>query len=242
MRRWPDAGEDRGERDRGRPAALGALDDAVDERRQPGRRQHGADGVEARRAGGPGGGDDGERAGQGEDREHDVQAEHRRPVEPLEQDAGGDEPQHAAAGCDAGPRADRLAALLGREHGGDHGQGHGHHERRADAHQHAQPDQLRWRVGEHRASDASPEQRESEGQHRLAADAVADRAGGQEQRRERQRVGVDDPLQLRLRGADVPRDRRQRNVQAGDGGDHHHQREAHHAQDRPALLSVRPSS
>ena len=98
-------------------------------------------------------------------------------------------------------------------------------------------DQLGRRVREQRHEGRAAEQGEPEGQHRLAADAVADRAGRQEQRRERQRVRVDDPLQLRLGGADVPRDRGQRDVQAGDGGDHHHQREAHDPEDRPAPRS-----
>ena len=110
-------------------------------------------------------------------------------------------------------------------------------ERRADAHHDAQPDQLAGAVREDRRQRREAEEAEPEGQDRLAAEAVADRAGGKEQRRERERVRVDDPLQLRLRGAGVPRDLGQRHVQAGDGGDHHHQREAHDPEHRPALLS-----
>ena len=57
-------------------------------------------------------------------------------------------------------------------------------------------------VGERgRRSDADEEDDQAELQRALAAEAVAERAGGEQQPGEHERVGGDDPLQLRLGGA-----------------------------------------
>jgi hypothetical protein len=58
------------------------------------------------------------------------------------------------------------------------------------------------------ARDASPKIARPAGEHRLPADAIADRAGREQERGERQRVALDDPLELCLRRAGVPCDRR----------------------------------
>ena len=180
---------------------------------------------------------DRERPGERDRCEDDVEAEDRRPREPLEQDARGEQAEYAAAGGDADPRPDRLAALLGREDGGDHRQRHRHDQRRADAHRAAKHDQLAGAVQEDRRQRSEAEHPEPGGQDRLAAEPVADRTGGKKQRGEGERVRGDDPLQLCLRGAGAARDLGQRDVQARDRADDHHQREAHDPQHRPALLS-----
>ena len=56
---------------------------------------------------------------------------------------------------------------------------------------------------EDRRERGEPEEGEAEDEHRLAAEPVAERTGGKEQRRECERVRGDDPLQLRLRRAGV---------------------------------------
>ena len=185
------------------PAALGPFDDAEDERRE--RREP--------RAASPTGSSRGGRASRvaGTIASVPTSATAARTTlrtkidghgEPLEQHARGEQAEHAAARGDPDPRADGLAALLRREDGRDHGQRHGHDRT---------PRRRPWRREARSAapglfSEDGRERREAEeaepgGEDRLAADAVADRAGGQEQRREGERVRVDDPLQLRLRGA-----------------------------------------
>ena len=49
---------------------------------------------------------------------------------------------------------------------------------------------------------------EADHEHAAAADAVGERAAGEQQRRERERVGVDHPLQVGEVGAEVALDRR----------------------------------
>src|SRR6266511_200099 len=63
-------------------------------------------------------------------------------------------------------------------------------------------------------------------------EAVTERARRQQERREDERVPVDDPLELALRCPRVARDSRQGDVQAGDPCNDHHQREAHDAEHR----------
>jgi hypothetical protein len=53
---------------------------------------------------------------------------------------------------------------------------------------------------------------ESDEQHALAADPVAEVPGGEHERREHHVVGVDDPLELHRRGVKLAHQRRQRDV------------------------------
>jgi hypothetical protein len=54
------------------------------------------------------------------------------------------------------------------------------------------------------------------GEHAAPSDEVGDRAGREQQGRERQGVGVDDPLQVRQRGAEILLNRRQGDVHDRD--------------------------
>ena len=72
------------------------------------------------------------------------------------------------------------------------------------------------------------EDREADDQRAPAPVAVAERTGGQEQRGEREPVGVDDPLLLGLARAQVRRDRGQRVGQHRHRRHDHQHREAHH--------------
>ena len=67
-----------------------------------------------------------------------------------------------------------------------------------------------------------------------AAEAVGQRAGRDDRRRERERVRVDDPLQPRQAGVEVGGDRRQRGVDHRDVEHEHGRGRADHGQ-RPAL-------
>ena len=88
-----------------------------------------------------------------------------------------------------------------------------HDERRADAHHRAECDQLA-RVRRRLAATAPAEYDEPDLERALPAEAVADRTRGQQQPGEHERVGVDDPLEVRAGRAEVALDRRQRHVPA----------------------------
>ena len=156
----------------------------------------------------------------------------------MQQDAGGQEADHGAAGRDSDPRPDGFPALLGREDGRDHRERDRHDQGGGDAHHRADRDQGARRIDEERENRDGTEQREPDCQQRLPAVAVADRARRQEEGGEHDRVGVDDPLQLRLRRAGVTRDLGEGDVEAGDGRDDHHQREAHDAKHRRAMVRL----
>ena len=67
-----------------------------------------------------------------------------------------------------------------------------------------------------------------------AAEAVADRSRGEQQAGEHDRVGVDDPLELGRRRAEVALHRRQRGVEPGHRHHDEDERQAHDRQQEPA--------
>ena len=159
--------------------------------------------------------------GHGDDEaEGRAEPEHGLPGPDLEQQPGGEQAEHRARAGHADPGADRLAALLLREGAGDDRQGGGHDQGGADAHQPAQPDQRRGRGGQRRQAGAGGEDGQAGHQDRLAAVAVTECPGGQQQPGEHQGVGVDDPLELAHRRVGGGGHVGQRHVQGGDGGHH----------------------
>ena len=98
----------------------------------------------------------------------------------------------------AGPDADGLAPLarVGEDVRDDR-EGRRHDERAADAHERAGDDQRRRPNGASaESSEPDAEQRQADGEEPVATEAVAEASGGEQQAREHERVGVDDPLQL----------------------------------------------
>ena len=83
---------------------------------------------------------------------------------------------------------------------------------------------------------AEGEHAEADEQRALAAEAVAEGAGGEQQPGEHQGVGVDDPLQHRGAGVELGLQRRQRHVERRHRHHDHDQREAQHAEEEPAAL------
>ena len=71
---------------------------------------------------------------------------------------------------------------------------------------------------------AEAEDGKADGEAALAAEAVAERAGGEQQAGEDEHVGVDDPLQLGAGRAEVALERRQRDVEDGVVEPDHEQR------------------
>ena len=133
----------------------------------------------------------------------DVDEEHRAPPEVVEQQAADERPDRAAGAGEAGPDGDRPAPLVGREDVGEDRQRRRHDQRRADAHDRPGGDELAGRVPTaRRTSDAEAEDRQAGLQRALAAEPVAEGAGRQQQAGEDEGVGVDDPLELGLRGVE----------------------------------------
>ena len=70
---------------------------------------------------------------------------------------------------------------------------------------------------------------------RATTEAVTEGAGREQERGEGERVGVDDPLLLRLAGVEAGGEMGEAVGEHRDAGDHHHEREAHHREDRRAV-------
>ncbi len=100
-----------------------------------------------------------------------------------------------------------------RRSGGNDGrqqrQAERHHECRSEALHAASRDQQSARGRERRPERARGEDREAEREHAPAAEAVAERGAGQQQRREGQGVGVHEPAELRDRCTEVGADARE---------------------------------
>ena len=95
------------------------------------------------------------------------------------------------------------------------------------------------RVGEHAEQRAEPEDHEAGLQRTLAAEAVAEGGGGEQQPGEHEAVGVDDPLDVGVRRPDAAiagrhLQRRQRHVEHGVADDDDDQRGAEHRQGLPS--------
>ena len=218
------------------PAPLGRLDEPEHEGHDPDDRDERADRVEAallrvlrpRHEEPPG--DEGD-----EDHRH-VDEEHRPVPEVAEQPAGDDRAEAAGRPGDAGPDGDGLGALAGREDVDEDRQRGRHDQRRGDTHHGATGDDLPHLGGQRRHRRGDEEQHQPELQRALAAEAVAEGPGREQQPGEHERVRGDDPLQLGLRRVEVARQRRQGDVEAGVADDDDHQAEAQHAERPPALV------
>ena len=100
----------------------------------------------------------------------------------------------------------------------------------------AEGDQLAGAAGEGGAQRGQGEDGQPGLEGALAAEAVADGAGRQEQPGEHEGVGVDDPLEPGLGGVEGvgPGQRRQGHVGRRDGGDDQDEVDAQDAEDQPA--------
>ncbi len=91
-------------------------------------------------------------------------------------------------------------------------------------------------VGLRRGGRADEERREAELERALPPEAVAERAGGEQQAREHERVRRDDPLELRLGGAEVARERGERDVEARVADEDDQQAQAEDDEHPPATV------
>ena len=217
-----DPGGDRPDDLRAAPAEVVAVDDAPHEGQQAGADEAQARDVEP--ALGPVGlGQAG--VGQRDDDEPDrhVEPEDPVPVEALGDRATDERPDGDGQTGDAAPGAERDRATLGRDRGGQDGQGQRRDDGATDALDGAGEDQdvgRRRQRGERRAAD---EDGHPDEEHPLATEPVAERGAGDEQDREGQGVGVDHPLEVGQARAEIALD-------DGQGGRHDEVVEGDHEQ------------
>ena len=147
------------------------------------------------------------------------------PARVLDQPAAGDRADGDAEPGDGRPAPIAFGRSSGGEDGGDDRQRRRHDERAADAHQRARGDQHLGarRPGADRPSRGRRSARPKR-ERALAAEAVAERARGEQQTGEDQHVGVDDPLQLGARRAEVALEGGQGDVEDGVVEPDHEQR------------------
>ena len=167
-----------------------------------------------------------------------VEEEDRLPGDVLDQEAADHGADGQRQGADAGPGADRLAALVRREGVGDDREGRRHHERGADALRGAPGDEPGLALREPDEGAREAEDDDAEEEHPPAAEDVAQAPAGDEQHGEAQRVGVDGPFEAADRRVQVLLDRRQRDVHDRVVEHDHEQREAHRAEGPPAAVVV----
>ena len=128
-----------------------------------------------------------------------------------------------------------VGNLMARERVHDDRERERVHERRADALHDARRDQAGVARRERTGGRGEREDREADEEDLLAAEAVAELAAEQDQRGERQEVGVDRPLEVLRRRLERALDRRQRDVHDRVVEHDHEEREAHGGE-RPPLV------
>ena len=137
-----------------------------------------------------------------------VEQEHRPPA-PLDQPAAEERADRPGDPAEPGPRADRRApGPAPRNDAGDQREAARRQQRPADALQRAAPRSAA--PGSARARTAATPARTSDAddEHAAASEVVAQRAAEQDQRGQREGVGVDGPLQAGEPGVQVRADRR----------------------------------
>jgi len=88
------------------------------------------------------------------------------------------------------------------------------------------------------SSEASEKDPQPDREDAAAAEAVGERAGGEHEGGERERVGVDHPLQVGEAATEVLLDRRQRRVDDGDVEKKHERRHADGAEGPPLAFHL----
>jgi len=148
------------------------------------------------------------------ERERDEPDRDVEPEDPLPRDSLHDGTADQRTGRDREPGdprpgPQREAALLGREGRGEDGQRERGHDRATDPLDGTSCDQRLHRRGERCGRGGGGEEAEADDEHAPAAEAVAERRPGEQEDRERERVGVHRPLELLDRRAEVGADHRQ---------------------------------
>ena len=176
--------------------------------------QHGAQPVHAgaRRAAARAAGTAPKISSERDDDERDVDREDQPPRDRIDEIAADERADHGRDPGPGRPRADRRAALAGRERGDDERERARGEQRAERALQRAAGDQQldARRDGAQHRDDA--EAGDAEREDAPLAEDVAERAADQDQRAERQQVGVRDPLLPGQPAAEIVANRGQRDV------------------------------
>ena len=158
----------------------------------------------------------------GRNRDRRVDQQHPAPAEllgddPAEQHAGGAaEPVHRR------PQADRAVELRARrERRGDDRQRARRHQGAAEALHRARDDQHLPALCGAAGQRGEPEQEQRQDEHAALPEVVGGATAEHQEARERDRVGVDDPLQFGRGEAEAQLDRGQRDVDDAQVEDHH---------------------
>ncbi len=163
-----------------------------------------------------------------------VDQKHPAPGELLRDDPPEQHPRGAAEPVHRRPRADRAVELMaGGERGGDDRQRAGRHQRAADALRRAREHERLAVGGDAAGERGEPEHEQRHHEHPALPEVVGGAPAEHQEARERDRVGVDDPLQFGRGEAEARLDRGQRDVDDGEVEDHHELRHAAHSQQQP---------
>ena len=216
------------------PALRRALDDAEQQRSEADDRQRRTERIEpalvrvTRRGDEEVAGDERQRA------ERQVDPEHRAPLEVAQEEAARHRAERHGETGEAGPHGDRSAPLtrVAEDVGQDRQRGR-HDQRPADAHERPAGHQLQGARRQRGRRRADGEQDDADLQGALAAEPVAEAARRQQQSGEHERVGIDDPLDLAVRGVEIADQRRDRHVEDRVVHDDDQQGEAQHAERPP---------
>ena len=159
--------------------------------------------------------------------DRDVDEQDPAPAQKIGEHAAEEHAGGAAGASHRAPDADR--AVAGRallERGREDRQRSGGDDRAAEALHPARGDQQELGVGESAGERGEREQRQPGDEHAPAPDQVSGAAAEQQEAGERDRVSVDDPLQVLLGEVQRVADRGERDVHHGDVEDHHELRQA----------------
>ena len=137
------------------------------------------------------------------------------PADRVDQPAARERADRAGDGAGRRPGADGAAARFAVEGGAEQGEAGGHEERGADALGDARSEQHREARCQRTAERCQREHQHAGEQGALAAPTVAGDAAEQDQRAERQQVGVDEPGDRGAARAEIVLDRRQADVDDG---------------------------
>ena len=182
-------------------------------------------------------GDEAHRGDRTQDPDRHVDEEDPLPAQQLGQHAAEQHPGRAAHGAHRAPVAERAVALVALvEGGGDDRQGGRRHHGAAEPLDRARGGQHALARRQAAGQRGGREEQQPGHEHAPAAEQVGGAAAEEQEAGEGQRVGVDHPLQVDGREAEVVADRRQRDVDDRDVEDDHELREAGQGQD-PALAS-----
>ncbi len=166
-----------------------------------------------------------------------VDGEGRSPPEVLDEPPAQHEAEGGTAAGDAGPDADGLGPFVRGEAVDEDAQCRRHHECTTESHHRTSSDDPGGGVGnEGGVGRGGAEQDDARLHEALAAESVAERAGGEQHAGEDQRVGVDHPLLLAVGQPERLAHLRQGDVEGGVADDDDHQAGAQHAEDHPPPL------